>query len=110
MGLQHAAEARFAGDIDPFVGQHRHDARRRQLGEARFVGDPQDFLSLGLAQRMGGHGTDGLGPAISPLEVGAAPSALQGLQGDAGLDTCAPQPGPAAVRFVYRTSDPLAIF
>ena len=100
MGLQHAAEARFAGDIDPFVGQHRHDARRRQLGEARFVGDPKDFLSLGLAQRMGGHGTDGLGPAVSAFEPAAAFPALQGSHGDADLGTCTSQPGPAAVRVV----------
>src|ERR1700736_4767159 len=36
---QHSMEARFAGDIDAFVGQHWNDPGGRGLGEAGFVRD-----------------------------------------------------------------------
>ena len=57
-----------AREVDALVGQPRHDARRRHVGEARFVGHAQDLGALGGAQGMGGCGTHGPGPAIARYE------------------------------------------
>src|SRR3569833_587262 len=49
---KHTAEAGLTGDIDPFVGKHRHDPRWRQLCKPRLVGDLQDPLSLPISEGM----------------------------------------------------------
>jgi hypothetical protein len=43
---QYATEARFAGKIDSFIRQHRHDARRWELSKLRLVSDLHDLLAL----------------------------------------------------------------
>ena len=53
MRAQDAAEGGFAGQIDPFIGQHGHDARRRHGGKARRIGEGQHLGALGLREGMG---------------------------------------------------------
>lgn len=58
MRSKHSAEARFAGDIDPFIRQHRHDPRGRQFRKTRLISDLQDPLPLLISQGMRGAGTN----------------------------------------------------
>jgi hypothetical protein len=83
VGTQYALKARFAGDIDPFVGQCRDDARRRLISETRRVGHREDACALLFAQRMRGQRTFGLGPAVAHLQAILSLPALQRAHGDA---------------------------
>jgi hypothetical protein len=53
MHAQHAVEAGLAGQVDPLVGEHGHDARRGHAGKARLVGHAQHLCTLGWAECVG---------------------------------------------------------
>ena len=82
-GSKDTAEAGFAGNIDTFVCQHRHDPRRRQLRETRLIGDLQDPLSLLVSQGMRLWRANCSRATISLRETTGFP-ALQGTH----IDTC----------------------
>src|SRR5690348_7344464 len=76
MSSQHAAEARFASNIDAFVSQHWNDPRRRDLRKSRLIGDLQNPLALLLAQGMTWDGSLSLWPPIPTVQSSSA-SALK---------------------------------
>jgi hypothetical protein len=78
-----AGEAGLAGDVQAFVGEHGHDARRQHGREARLVGYWQHARALGLAQGMAGYRAQRLRPAIAADEAFIGLSALLRAHGDA---------------------------
>jgi hypothetical protein len=46
MGMEHAVEAALRADVQPAIGQDRHDLARRQRRELGFVAGEQDPLAL----------------------------------------------------------------
>ncbi|MPM72115.1 hypothetical protein SDC9_119088 [bioreactor metagenome] len=84
VGAQHALEARFAGDVDAFVGERRHDARWRLIGETRLISHRQDAGALLVGERMRGRRALGQGPAVADVQAVLGLPALQGAHGDAG--------------------------
>ena len=76
--LQHTAEGGLAGHIDPFVGQHVHDARRWHRGKAWLVGYGQQVRTLGFAQGMGRWRAHGLRPAVNADEAIGGLPAMEG--------------------------------
>ena len=69
VGTQHALEARLAGEIDPFIGQGRHDTRRRLICEPRLVGNRDDARTLLFGQRMRRHRAFGMGPSVAHAQT-----------------------------------------
>jgi hypothetical protein len=62
--FEHAVKGRFAGQLDPFVGQFRHDLVRRHLGMRRFIGDGKQMLALVVTELMARCGATCLGSRI----------------------------------------------
>ena len=81
---QKAVEGRFAGQIDPLVSQHRHDARRRQRGKARFVSHFEHLGALLCRQRMCRPWAHRVRPSIPSGEALLGLPALQGAHMNAG--------------------------
>lgn len=78
---QYTAEARFTGDVDAFVREHRHDARRWEFRKTRFVRDLQDPLAFLLAQRMVRHWTDRFGSRLAVERRGQPSPSAHGALG-----------------------------
>src|SRR3989338_4189111 len=94
MRFQHAAEGGFAGQVDAFVGQHGHDARRWHGSKARLVGHGKHSCALSLAQGVAGCRSHGLRSPIATDKAVRSLPALQGAHLNAGdsagrLKTCA---------------------
>jgi hypothetical protein len=79
---QKAVEGRFAGQIDAFVGQHRHDARRRQSAKRASLATCST-TPLRLGEGMRRPRAQGFG-LRSPREALLTFPALQRTQRDAG--------------------------
>ncbi|GHU11507.1 hypothetical protein FACS1894185_4850 [Betaproteobacteria bacterium] len=76
MRPQNTLKARFAGQIDPFIGQHRHNACRRQLGKPWFIDACQYLRTLLLAERMARCRTLGSGAFVADEQAAVRPPAL----------------------------------
>jgi len=98
---QDAGEGGLAGHVSTFVGQHRHDPRRRQIGKARLVGHLQHGRALVRAQRVGRRWPQRLGPAIPGDQTIVNLPALQGAGADAGDCTRPIQARIVSQRVVY---------
>src|SRR5271165_2895285 len=110
MRAKHAMKAGLAGEVDPLVGQCRNNPRRRRLGEARFVGDPDDPGPLGLAQRVRRHRTIGVRPPITLPQTVTGLPAPQRAGVDAGQDTGRGEPGSVRTGLFNVTHQGLAVF
>ena len=75
-------EAGFTGDIDAFVGQHRHDPRGWGLGDAGLVGDFDDACALSLGQSVRQCWPDRIRSPITTGQTIILPPALQGARID----------------------------
>ena len=107
---QHAMEAGLARQIDPLVGQARHDLGRRQVGKARFVGDGYKMFALGRAEGMGRRGTFGLRARIGhDHAIGILP-ALPGTGADARFPAGCRQARTRITRLGDLIHHPLALF
>ncbi len=95
VGAQHAVEAGLAGEVGALVGQGGDDARGRQVGEARLVGDGHDPRPLRRAQRVRGDGSTGTGAPIRPDPTVTTVPALHraGIQTDQGAHGCQSRSG-----------------
>lgn len=82
VGAQHASQARPAGDVHALVSQHGHDAHRRLVSKARFVGHAQHLCTFGSTQDRG-YWTHGAGSAIASHEILAGLAAMQRAHVDA---------------------------
>jgi hypothetical protein len=109
MSSQHAAEARFAGNIEALVSQHRNDSRRRNFRKARLIGDLQDPLALLFAQSMAGRASQRLRSSISAPQPFTVP-ALERTNIDSSQSARRLEPGAIASCLGDPRYDFLAIF
>src|SRR5690606_31105551 len=103
-------EARLARQVQAFVGQRRNDARRRDLGETRFVRDLQHLPSLGLAQCVRRRRSLRCRSAIAALKPATGTPALQRTDVDTCHLTGWRQPRSGSMCFVHRFDDLAAVF
>lgn len=110
VGTQHALEARFAGDIDAFVGQRRHDTGRRLVGKAWLIGNGQNPGSFLLGQRVGGYGSRGGRTPVTNRQAAVRLSTLESAHADADHLTGRAQTGTGGMRGLDVLDPGLAIF
>jgi hypothetical protein len=110
VGLQHAAEGGFAGEVDALVGQHGHDARGWHGGKAWLVGHGKHPRTLGLGEGMAGPRAHGLRPTVAADETISGLPALEGTQIDAGNLAGRLQPCAGGMCHINVSGQRLAIF
>jgi hypothetical protein len=82
--FEYADKAGFAGDVGSLIGQHWHDARGRQLGEPRFVGNLHDPPTFHLGQGVRRDRAYSPGTAVADLQTLAVLPPLQRAWIDSG--------------------------
>ncbi len=75
-GPRHSREGGLAGQVNPLIGQHGHDARRRHIGKARLVGHLHQAPALDLTQGVPKDWAHCAGPPIAAYETMARFPAL----------------------------------
>ena len=74
MRSQHTTEARFTGQIDAFISEHRHNPRWRHCRKSAFVGDVDYLASFIVGEGMSGRRTHRIrrpSPCIKPCSASA---------------------------------------
>jgi len=107
---QEAAEGRFAGQIEAFVGQHGDDAGWRYGGKARLLGHRQHPCPLGFGKGVPGNRAHRLRPAVPAGQALTGLPALQCPQVNAGDRAGRLEPRPGGVCAVDVSGQRLAIF